>query len=436
MLFALPEKKLVTHLCWLTSLGVILLPWVIMWGHLELTHTFNYLLLVTSAIVGSLLVTSRRETVSHLYWSDIAVCALAAITLITVTCLTIVYMGSTFEAIADSVILRAISFPSTFSHIAPISSLVLYTGTASMFLALVYRFMPKEIRTTAACDLALALLKVFYGSYAFYLVYLKAGSTLFSTVVVPFIWLVLVLPANSKALSSGQYLPRVLLCFLAALQTLQAYPVAGSQKTWAVLLVIPVAVICIHDALLAIWEVVNKRASTQISLKHLSRYRLVLILLLCGIIGFGYYDKMNLARLKSNYYAKAPLEYPGARHIRLPRSQQSWLGSLVDQTVSRCDGFIGLPGFASLYFWTGIAPPGIANNAWILNLEDKIQYQIIDKMESYNRPCAIFSVKQLKFWTRSNPLDSNKPLVNYIQSQYKPVVEFGGYQLMQKDVQQ
>src|SRR5206468_9761736 len=64
----------------------------------------------------------------------------------------------------------------------------------------------------------------------------------------PFLWLLAVSPrdANTRSLSS---LNRAILALVAVIQVLYAYPVAGAQVQFSVILILAVASICFADTL-------------------------------------------------------------------------------------------------------------------------------------------------------------------------------------------
>jgi hypothetical protein len=128
----------------------------------------------------------------------------------------------------------------------------------------------------------------------------------------------------------------------------------------------------------------------------------------------------------------AQLEMPGASKIRLMRFEVDRLHWLVDNLNSRCDGFIGMPGFASLYFWTEIPPPGIINNAWITNLDHDRQQFFFGAMASYGRPCVVRNSNLIFFWTRGRDWNPNQPLARYIRTQCQPLREFKPFSLLVK----
>ena len=100
--------------------------------------------------------------------------------------------------------------------------------------------------------------------------------------------------------------------------------------------------------------------------------------------------------------------------------------------ASECDGFVGLPGFPSLYFWTQILPPAVIAGAWPVNLEEDRQRAIVETMQTYERPCALYNRGRTMFWTQGRPVDSEQPLVKYIETSLKRVKVFGADILLVK----
>src|SRR5207249_1260001 len=63
----------------------------------------------------------------------------------------------------------------------------------------------------------------------------------------PWVWLVVV-PASDQADANPQgTFARSFLCLMAAWQSLQAYPIAGTQVATATILLVPVYAICLRD---------------------------------------------------------------------------------------------------------------------------------------------------------------------------------------------
>jgi hypothetical protein len=213
---------------------------------------------------------------------------------------------------------------------------------------------------------------------------------------------------------------------------LQEYPVPGSQRVWTSLLLVPVVLICLSDALPVILEKLTRRFSVPSLNRLLTRHFFLVSLALSGMLTVVYYQKMNMAGLKAAYFSYSPLGLAGTGSMRLPRYFSETLRVLVDETKHRCDGWLGFPEFDSLYLWTGTTPPGARGSNSVLNLKEEAQYRLIGQMETYAHPCILYTKENLKVLARNTPVDSSMPLVRYIRSQYISTSKIGWFQLMTK----
>jgi hypothetical protein len=152
--------------------------------------------------------------------------------------------------------------------------------------------------------------------------------------------------------------------------------------------------------------------------------------LLLVLVGTLYYRKADVAKQEAAYWRQTPLALPGSSRIRIGAAGVAQLRQLTENVVARCDGFVGMPGFASLYFWTRIPPPAAINGAWILNLEQPYQRTIIEKMQTYKRPCVVYNPTRVKAWLHGRPLNEEQPLVRYIRQNFKSGPRSGAYTLL------
>ena len=95
---------------------------------------------------------------------------------------------------------------------------------------------------------------------------------------------------------------------------------------------------------------------------------------------------------------------------------------------THCDGFIGMPSSPSFYFWTGIAPPGVVNGAWLITDDWKRQATVVEKMQSYERPCVVKDRKGVLSWTAGRRVHG--PLSTHILMAYEPSMARGRYELL------
>ena len=67
--------------------------------------------------------------------------------------------------------------------------------------------------------------------------------------------------------------------------------------------------------------------------------------------------RMRLQSSRARYAAYVPVGLPGTARLRLPKGEVIRLNRLTEILRQRADTFLCVPGFSSLYFWTGKEPP-------------------------------------------------------------------------------
>jgi hypothetical protein len=177
-------------------------------------------------------------------------------------------------------------------------------------------------------------------------------------VLPPFCWLVLYGPPDED--SKPQTFPRTLLCIVTVLQTLYAYPIAGSQFVFVQVLPVVVAMICLSDYLA--WQ--QKRMG---SLSPILMGAATPVLLLCVATSY-----VAIARIAIKRYDSLPsLQLPGSVRIHVEEAQARDYRWLVRELDDHCDVFVGLPELPSLHVWTGKDPlEGMEMDDWLLDTSD------------------------------------------------------------------
>jgi hypothetical protein len=428
ILFSLPRNALMIGLTWTFAAGGVMLPAALMWRHLDTAWGRNYCAFVTLVIGASLVAAVRSTEGNELRWRQVAIISAAAAFTVISVCVVILAWGNPLSAIANSIFLRAANFTSIRVIPAPIPETVVAASLTSFLLAMCYALYAPQIRQHDGWRLVVASIKLVYGCFAFYSLFQSGPQLLLQSIPLPFLWFVVV--RTDAETSDLRLFPRVLLCLLAAYQILQAYPLYATQSTWTVYLVAPLAAICVADG----WYTILKTAERhwQWDAGRCLRHRLLpsLSALLLIFAGAVYYRKADVAGLEAAYRRNAPLALPGASKLRFFPPRVVELHSLIDHIKTSCDGFVGMPGVGSLYFWTQIAPPAAINGAWILNLEEPYQRSIVEKMRTYERPCVVYNPKYLRSYLRNRPLDQRQPLVEYIQQNFMAGPQIGGYTLL------
>jgi hypothetical protein len=207
-----------------------------------------------------------------------------------------------------------------------------------------------------------------------------------------------------------------------ALQTLHAYPVAGSQVQWAAFLLVPGAAICVADGARQLG-----RAARALGWPVLGwRSRVVgatCVLLLLALVLLGIWIPL----LHESHVA---LGLPGAARLRLPAAQVEELRATAEALRAGCDTYVSLPGLNSFYFWTGQEPPSAANTTnWMHLFETSLQARVVSRLERIDRLCALYAPAQVEAWAQGRPLPSG-PLLAYIMREFRPAGEHGAYRIL------
>jgi hypothetical protein len=215
-----------------------------------------------------------------------------------------------------------------------------------------------------------------------------------------------------------QWLGRALLCSLAVLNSLQAYPVAGSQLTLATALIVSVAAVCLGDGLAGIAALLRGGAAEV-------PWRLAAgPLLAIGVL----MAQWNLTgAMRAKFAALTPLDLPGARRLRMSEPQVALYRWLV-ANLRGGDTFVAMPAINSLYIWSELEPPTRMNpNAWMLLLDDAQQQRVCDALASYSRAAAVVVPRDVsRMYGEAQP---GQPLARCIADEFRAAGSFLGYEL-------
>jgi hypothetical protein len=240
-------------------------------------------------------------------------------------------------------------------------------------------------------------------------------------------WVAAIPPTGSSESPYKRFL-RVLLPALAVAETLQVYPVAGSQTGIAAVTFIPVGALCLGDALTSLRSWSEARGGR--ALEHFGAVAGIVAVALAA--QFALDSIVRPAASNAVTYRDQPaLPIAGASLLHIPGSDVETYASLVDLLHRyRCTTFIGYPSINSLYLWSSIeAPLPTEPGAWINALDSERQQRIVDEMRASPRPCAIRSDSRAELWLHGAP-PPERPLVRYIFNDFKPVKRVGEFEFM------
>jgi hypothetical protein len=241
-------------------------------------------------------------------------------------------------------------------------------------------------------------------------------------------WVAALAPAGSFETPYRRF-ARVFLPLLAVCQTLQAYPVAGSQVRIASLTFVAVGAVCLADGIgqLRAWS-----AASGWEAPRFQAVSTAVALAIAAVI--GYHAILTPAANGLIAYRDNPkLALPGAEMLHVAQPQNEEYVRLVELIHEhRCTAFIGFPNLDSLYLWSGIEPPKPnPPGAWPIVLPLDQQQRVVDQMKASPRPCAMRNDGLADgAWLHGTPPDESDPLVGYIFNDFRTVEKVGEFQFM------
>jgi hypothetical protein len=216
---------------------------------------------------------------------------------------------------------------------------------------------------------------------------------------------------------------RLLLPALAVVESLQAYPIAGTQLSMAALLLVPVGAITLNDGIVQLREWATGEARGRL----LAAVAWVAPAMLIANVAFY---QLSAFLAVSGFAAAQPLGMHGAALTRLAPERAANVRSLVATIDSDCSSFITLPGMASFYLWTGQAPPAqLYSGVWMYFLDDAQQERIVSDLKARTGVCVVKDQAVVDFWAEGRQVP-RRALVEYIDSSFTPGSRFGDYELL------
>jgi hypothetical protein len=237
---------------------------------------------------------------------------------------------------------------------------------------------------------------------------------------------VAVLPPGGIVKRPYERFVRVLLPALAVAETLQVYPVAGSQMAIAAFVYVPVGAMCLADALVCLRAWSEARGGLAVQ-----RFGVIVGIVAAALAAdFAINSVIRPAIVGAqNYRHQKSLDLPGAGALRLPPEEAEHYEALIALLhKNKCTSFIGYPNIDSFYLWAEIEPPvPYAPGAWVNAMDADKQQVAVEELKKSPRPCLIRSDARAENWLRGAPAPA-RPLAEYVLDDFQPVAEVGEFQ--------
>lgn len=332
--------------------------------------------------------------------------------------LLVLLTGTTFLSMVNALVIQPARLGSSFSIPLKVPGNVFSAGLAAFSAVAIIRFRAKMPRL----KFGIACAKAAFGVIGVFLMVTDYNREL--GYLLPWSWLLLM--PNESPLETASF-GRVFICLTAIWQGLQAYPVAGTQVVIGTLFLPLTYGLCLHDGIKSL----SREAPfsrLQLQTKQVPRISVGIAAfagLLCLFAGLW----CNPLAAWRYYNSVPPLGLNGTRHLHLPVAQGESYRALTQYLQTKSDSFYTLPGFESLYFWTGIAPATYLNIPERLLLNDEQQRRVIASLQKAKHPTIIINES-------AAPVpESAGPLGVLIHHQCIEVAQFGKFRVLEVPVE-
>jgi hypothetical protein len=319
--------------------------------------------------------------------------------------------GSSAYAMLDATLLQNTHFVRNWNIPFYVRPTGLCAAPASVLAALAYCASGSWPRMQWYRDMGVVTFKLGFVLVGVLLLLFAWPGQVFQ-VLLPFCWLLLVQPAG---ICQQHPIGRGAATLIGAILSLYPFPVAGHQIKIGALLPVMMVPILAYDVLKALPE--RRTGSHLPALFHTGPAAAAITL------AIGALATLQSARA---YWHGVPLGLPGTSLIRTTQKQADDLRWVTAQ-LSSCASSYSMPGLLSFAFWTGHALPTTLNiNDVLAFIGPAQQHRIVEALSRQSGLCIVYNQKLLQFFDRGQ-IETDPPLLHYLQTEFKPTAERDGY---------
>ncbi len=398
---------------WLLLAISALLPVLLMRQHLAAEWCRNFALLAAGATLTILFVAQRTADAGRIgvknHLTMAAVFGVTSALLLAITLAT----GSSVRGLIDGLLLTPLRMASVALLPLPLPGAALVSACASLVAAVFVLWKRDDSRVAAGVPV-LKLLFALTGGFL-----LLGEAKLQIAFLLPWVWLVM-LPAGHA--DKSQAFARVFLSLVAVWQSLQAYPIAGTQATLATFPLVLAFGICLSDALRSIarWP----RPAARLSEITPATRRLSGALACVALLFVFTNTWCKLPEVRREYARLWPLDLPGTRWVRMNEELTALNQGLARYLSAECDTFVSYPGINSLYFWAEKTPPTQINSTGWGQLSFAQQEKILGSLRTAPRAKLVVTEAMMQSWGTPYA-DPIRPLVRFVEEECRPIRRIG-----------
>jgi len=338
----------------------------------------------------------------------------------------VLFHGTSLHGLMDGLLLTPLKMSSVALLPLPLPRLALLNAAVALAASILASLRPAWLHRSGALN----LIKLLYGLAG--AAFLLGNSKAQFGYLLPWVWLVLVPSASTEPADS---LPRLFLSLAAVWQSLQIYPIAGTQVTTATLLLVPSYALCIWDAALALGAYFqtlpacrSRREGAQIEIRN--KVSLLTsaptILFVTGLALLFAILTHRLAQVRREYASLPALDLPGSRLVHMDSEIVEMYRALAKYLGTECDTFVTYPGINSLYFWSGKRPPTHLNSTGWGQLSYQQQERILASLRDSPRPMLVVVAAEAQRWASYTPAPI-APLVRCVREDCHEVARLGRF---------
>ena len=388
----------------LMSAAAMLMPVVVMREHLS-GSTLNYAAHVTLMIAAACVAASIHSSEVEVRSRNILSCVAAVAGMCVLLAAYLLFRGTSISSLLNGVLVLPLRFSNLFFIAMPMPVEAVVYSMGGCAIALMFRFSSGWQNFPGMWRAVISGLKLLAG------IYILSKSAVPVEVIAyacPFVWLLLV-PSERDEFSGTGWFARILLALTTVFQTLQGYPVAGSQASWSSVLVIAAAYLLIHDG-------AAKVLPRELGLGIPPLVRAAASGMAMLAVAILFLSRADLAGTEAWAKTLRPLGLTGAERVRVAAPHVSAYHWTTANLQAHCDGLVTMPGMYSLNLWSGLPlETGFNATDWMKLLTPGQEQAVVDAIRKKQRPCAAYAAEVAKFWLQGSFEDfRSQPLVRYI----------------------